>query len=209
MLRDGATTWALSVSVSTGLKAQRMRRNQGCKPRLEIREGAGCSCNRKRQHMNLTSFPFKRLLRAGLHTLWPAPQRISFILHFQIFCVLLFRMELPRVPVCFWSHQGAQCPPATRFHESHLPWHQPLTLSPNLGAGMSNLTLLSCRAEVSPFTDVGYATCSRGTVPHGESWKACPSISIFNKALKNWKTAEDWKNASSPPIFSKAPLNKS
>lgn len=123
--------------------------------------------------------------------------------------VLLFRRELPRVPVCFWSHQGAQCPPATRFHESHLPWHQPLTLSPNLGAGMSNLTLLRCRAEVSPFTDVGYATCSRGTIPHGESWKACPSISIFNKALKNWKTAEDWKNASSPPIFSKVPLNKS
>lgn len=82
-LRDRATTWALSVSVSTGW------RHSGCAgataTSLELREGTGCSCTRKSQNMNLTSFLFKQLLRAGLHSLWPIPQPISFILHFQIF----------------------------------------------------------------------------------------------------------------------------
>jgi len=33
--------------------------------------------------------------------------------------------------------------------------------------------------------------------------QAGPSISIFNKALKTRKAAEDWKNASPPPTFPK------
>lgn len=146
-----------------------MRRNQDCKPSLEIRGGVNCSCNSRRQYINWMLSPFKQLLSARPYT-WSVPQRTrSFIYTFRSFCISVSRRELPRLLGCFWSHQGVQCSLVVRFHKSHLLLHQPLTPFPNFGAGMGNLTLLSCRAEVSPFTDVGCATCSRGTVPYCES----------------------------------------